>query len=309
MDPLESRELRYFLAVAEELNFSRAAQRLHIAQPALSRAVRALEARLGSKLFHRTTRRVSLTDAGAVLKEDAQMILAALRLAEARARRATQTQRPLVVAVKPGSDGQLLNAIHQRYHAESGHLRPTVKVVGCGEQEAPLRSAAADLVYMRLAPGTSSEFAVTELLTEKRLALVSAAHPLAAAQVLQRADLAAEPVVRWAGLSGARLDYELGLDDAPHLADSVNREGPEVTDWSQLVETVAFEQAIAFVPASTALRFPRSDLVYLTVRDITPSTVALASAPDAMQAQAIDAYLRTAVSEARRPQHNAAKLA
>jgi DNA-binding transcriptional LysR family regulator len=309
MNPLESRDLRYFLAVAEELNFSRAARRLHIAQPALSRAIRALEDRLGSRLFHRTTRHVSLTDAGAVLKEDAEMILAALRLAEARVHRAAQVQRPLVVAVKPGSDGHLLQAIHHRYHVESGHLRPMVKVVGCGVQDAPLRSGTADLVYMRLAPGTSSEFAVTELLTEQRVALLPATHPLATAQELQRADLAAEPVVRWAGLSGARLDYELGLDEAVHVTDSVRREGPEVTDWSQLVETVALGQAIAFVPASTARQFPRPDLVYVPVRALTPSTVALAAARNSQRAQVIDAYIQTALSEARRPQHNIAALA
>ena len=73
---LELRHLRYFLAVAEELNFSRAAERLHIAQPALSAQIRSLETQLGCKLFNRTTRKVELTPAGELLLADARNIVA-----------------------------------------------------------------------------------------------------------------------------------------------------------------------------------------------------------------------------------------
>ena len=72
---IELRHLRYFLAVAEELNFSRAAERLHIAQPALSAQIRALESQVGCELFTRTTRKVELTPNGEMLLEDARDIV------------------------------------------------------------------------------------------------------------------------------------------------------------------------------------------------------------------------------------------
>jgi DNA-binding transcriptional LysR family regulator len=73
--PVELRELRYFVAAAEELHFTRAAKRLHIAQQALSSAIKQLEARLGTPLFERTTRRVRLTGAGAALLPKAKQPL------------------------------------------------------------------------------------------------------------------------------------------------------------------------------------------------------------------------------------------
>jgi DNA-binding transcriptional LysR family regulator len=85
---LELRHLRYFLAVPEELNFSRAAERLHIAQPALSAQIRSLETQLGAELFSRTTRKVDLTPAGELLLADAREIVeraAAKVVAAARA--------------------------------------------------------------------------------------------------------------------------------------------------------------------------------------------------------------------------------
>lgn len=75
MDRLELRTLRYFAAVAEELHFGRAAVRLHMSQPPLSRAIRALEADLGATLFHRTSAGVTLTGAGAVLLDEARALL------------------------------------------------------------------------------------------------------------------------------------------------------------------------------------------------------------------------------------------
>src|SRR5919202_897268 len=90
---LELRHLRYFLAVAEELNFSRAAERVHVAQPALSAQIRVLEAQLGCELFTRTTRRVTLTRAGERLLEDVRDILERVDAALAKAQAAGRCER------------------------------------------------------------------------------------------------------------------------------------------------------------------------------------------------------------------------
>ena len=87
MSEIELRELRYFVAVAQELNFSRAAQRLGMAQSPLSRAISRLEARLGLRLLERTTRQVTLTAAGVTLLQEAPQVLTAAEAAVTRARR------------------------------------------------------------------------------------------------------------------------------------------------------------------------------------------------------------------------------
>ena len=88
MDEVEIRELRYFVALAEELHFGRAAQRLGIAQPPLSRAIRQLERRLGVTLLERTSRAARLTAAGEVLLHDGRAALDAVTAAARRAQRA-----------------------------------------------------------------------------------------------------------------------------------------------------------------------------------------------------------------------------
>ncbi|MGP3947145.1 LysR family transcriptional regulator, partial [Streptomyces sp. 6N106] len=100
---MDIRELRYFVAVAEELHFGKAAQRLGIAQPPLSRTITQLERRLGVALLERTSRKVTLTQAGAVLLAEARAILSAVTAAERRTQRAATAHPSLVLAVKTGT--------------------------------------------------------------------------------------------------------------------------------------------------------------------------------------------------------------
>jgi LysR family transcriptional regulator, benzoate and cis,cis-muconate-responsive activator of ben and cat genes len=127
MDDLELRELRYFIAVAEELNFTRAAMRLGMTQPPLSAAIGKLERKLGVTLLERTSRRVTLTPAGAVLLEQGRIAVeAAAAAAERTRRRGTQPGR-LTVAVKPGTGTGLLKQIMDR--CQQDPLIPEVHVL------------------------------------------------------------------------------------------------------------------------------------------------------------------------------------
>src|SRR3954452_21779189 len=118
MDRLETRELAYFLAVAEELHFGRAVIRLGIAQPALSKTVRQLERRLGVTLFERTSRAVALNEAGRVLARGAGVALAAMSAAAQRTQRAGTRDPRLLLAMKPGGDAGLRPAILAAYDRE-----------------------------------------------------------------------------------------------------------------------------------------------------------------------------------------------
>src|SRR5207244_5790533 len=192
---VEVRELRYFIAVAEELNFSRAARRLGMAQPPVSKAISQLESRLGVPLLERSTRRVTLTPAGQVLLEHGRAAVDAVAAAARRAQRAGQVQPRLVVAVKPGSDGGLLREIIDAYQAPG--LPPAEALVGSwGQPERPLRDGRADVALLR-SPFESRGIEAEELLTEPRLAVLPAGHRLADRARLRHADLAAEPFPRW----------------------------------------------------------------------------------------------------------------
>lgn len=277
MNDLEIRELRYFRAVAEELNFSRAAERLGIAQPPLSRAIGALERKLAVRLFERDTRRVALTEAGATLLAEAVTILDAVTAAALRTRRAG---RPLVVTAKPGVASALLREIVAAFPDPV-----EVLVSGYGEQATLVRTGRADAALMgspHVWPGLEAE----PLVTEPRVAALPANHPLAAARTLAVADLAGHPMPRWSRELPDEREYWTGqTTEVP---------GPEVADSSQLLEVVALGQAVALVPASLAENNRRADLAYRPVADASPYTVSVVWTADSRD-KALAAFVRTAV--------------
>jgi DNA-binding transcriptional LysR family regulator len=281
---MEVRELTYFRAVAEELNFSRAAARLGIAQPPLSRAISQMERRLGVRLFERDTRQVSLTEAGEVLLVEAAHVLDAVAAATHRTQRAG---RSLVVTAKPGIATTLLREIAATYR---GPL--DVLVSGFGEQVGLIRTGRADAALIgspcrdRQAHGLDFE----PLATEQRLAALPVGHPLAARQTLTLADLAGQPMPRW---------RHEKPDDTAYWASPAP--GPEVADSSQLLEVVALGQAIALVPVSLADSHPRADLVYRPVVDATPYAISVIW-PAGSHRKDLAAFVRTAVEVAQRHQ-------
>ena len=129
---MESRPLRYFVAVAEELNFARAAERLGIASPPLSRAIRKLESELGITLLERSTHHVALTQAGTVLLDQARMALDALDASGRRAQRAASTEPKLVLAVDADTGAELLDPILSRYAADPAAEPVAIRLCGRG---------------------------------------------------------------------------------------------------------------------------------------------------------------------------------
>ncbi|MFJ1765395.1 LysR family transcriptional regulator [Amycolatopsis sp. NPDC088138] len=186
MDRLETRELAYFVAVAEELHFGRAAERLGIAAPPLSRAIARLERRLGVRLFDRTSRRVSLTDAGRVFLADSRAALAAVDRA---ARRAGRSSR-LTVAVRSGTAAGVLAELVEAF----ARAHP-VELLFTTDQVGAVRGGAADVALL-CASNDLAGFVTTDVAEELPVALVPVSHPFAARPAVSIADLRREDAFR-----------------------------------------------------------------------------------------------------------------
>lgn len=194
---MDLRHLRYFIAVAEELNFTRAANRLHIAQPPLSQQIRQLEEELGVTLLHRTKRHVELSEAGQVFLDHARQILRSTEVAAVQARRAQRGEiGRLSVGFFEHMSYTLLPPIFRAYRERFPDVDVDVRWFPVIGQADALRRGDVDISFMR--PGTDSEDITTEVLvTEPFVIAVSANHPFAAEDSLSLRDCAAERFVMY----------------------------------------------------------------------------------------------------------------
>jgi DNA-binding transcriptional LysR family regulator len=275
MGQLETRELRYFLAVADELHFGRAADRLGIAQPPLSRAVQRLERRLGVALLVRSSRRVELTAAGRVLRDEARAALERVEAAARRTRRAAALEPALVVVVKPGGDGGLLPDVLAAFEAGPDAAPVEMLMCGMGEHPGLLRDGRGDVALLHVTERTDrSGLDSEELLVERQVAVLPADHRLAAHTAVHLADLddlAVPRVFRAAG-------------DLP------------VREGGQLMQLVALGRAVAVVPESARAHLSRG-LVGVPVLDAPPVSLHVAW-PQASTSRAVAAFVRAAVAVA-----------
>ncbi|GAB2899231.1 LysR family transcriptional regulator [Streptomyces mayteni] len=290
MDDLEVRQLRYFVAVAEELHFGRAALRLGMAQPPLSRAIRDLERRLGVRLLERTTRHVSLTPAGEVLLRDARTALDAVAAAGRRARHAGRPAPGLRLALKADYDGGLLPRILAAYRHEAAALPVELVLVGRGEQLPALCEGRADVALLPVPLADGRGLDVEPLLTEPRLVALAATDPLADRPRLRVADLAGRPLPDG---TPADRDGRPPTDVPSPLAEAP----PRRLDLAQIFSLIELGSIVWFPPASVARRHPRPGVVYRTVDDLGPITLALAWPQDS-RSPAVAALVRTATSVA-----------
>ncbi|WP_129839962.1 LysR family transcriptional regulator [Streptomyces sp. RFCAC02] len=280
MSDLEVRQLRYFVAVAEELHFGRAAERLGMAQPPLSRAIRELERQLGVALLERTTRRVALTPAGETLLRDARTALDAVTAAARRARRAGQPEPALRLALKADYDGGLLPAVLAAYREETAALPVDLVLGGPGQQEPALRDGRADVALLPR-PFDEDGLDMEPFWTEPRLLAVAAGDPLAARTDLCLADLGGRVQP-----NGRPADRE-GLSSPAAVA----RRRP--LDLAQIFNLVELGGAVWFVPESIARRHPRPGIALRPVTDLPPLTLALAW-PRESRSPAVAAFVRAA---------------
>jgi DNA-binding transcriptional LysR family regulator len=248
---MELRHLRYFVAVAEQRHFGRAAELLHMAQPPLSQQIRQLEAELGITLLTRTTRRVDLTAAGAAYLVRAREILAAVDAAgEEAGRIASGSSGRLVVGCVGSATYSLLPALARRLREQL----PDVDFGFRGEmlspdQAAALRDGSLDLALLRHLPDTSG-LALADVRRERLLVAIPREHRLAGRRRLRVAELAGEGLVVHAG--GGRSTMNTLVHDLFEAAGREVEVVHEVAETSTLVTFVAAGLGLAVVPEPTA---------------------------------------------------------
>jgi DNA-binding transcriptional LysR family regulator len=255
---LDLRKLRYFAAVAEQGHFGRAASQLYIAQPVLSRQVRALEAELGFPLFVRTTRSVQLTPAGKQLYDDAAGVLAAAAAATRRAREVASGLERLVIGFGPAL--RISGAL--RAYAQA---HPDVEVelvqLDWDEQAGALREGRVDVAYIPR-PSDGRGLRIIAVGSERKVACLPANHALAARRRLTLADLVNENIL--------------------NLKERHTRTAEEK------FELIAAGQAIALLPLYVARYYSRPDVVHRTIVDAEPQQLCLGVAEDRKQRHVLD---------------------
>jgi DNA-binding transcriptional LysR family regulator len=264
---MELRHLRYFVAVAEELNIGRAAERLHMSQPPLTRQISQLEREVGTPLFVRTNRGVELTNAGEVLLVDARRMLELAEQAHDRARRAGDggVGRLDVALFGTGIFGKI-PVLLRAFRHDAPDVRIVLHNMTKEEQLEALAQRRIDLAFNRIVqpvPGITSEV----LLRERLYVAAPEDHPRAARTAIRLAELRGEPLVLFP--TGARpsfIDVVLGMcRDAGFEPDVV----AEVDDVVHGIALVASGGALCLVPDSGRnLRVP--GIVY---RRLTESSV------------------------------------
>jgi DNA-binding transcriptional LysR family regulator len=197
MDQLETRELVYFVAVAEELHFSRAAERLGIAQPPLSRAVSRLERRMEVRLLERTSRHVELTAAGLVFLDECRRLLRGLDAAVGRTQQAACPPR-LVLAVRPGTGSGLLA------QALRSHDGAPPELVFTNDGPGALRDGTANVALLCIHSNDLTDLEIIEVAEEYPVALLPCDHRLARRAMVTSAELRHDPAYQ--GCPPAGLD-------------------------------------------------------------------------------------------------------
>lgn len=257
---VELRHLRAFLAIAEERNLTRAAQRLHITQPALSRTLAQLERLVGNRLVDRSTHHVALTEAGARFERAA---FDAIRSVEAAVAAAAGDELPLRLG-HSWSAGLHLSILMREWQREP---RPCALVVlRHDDRSAGLTSARVDAALTR-GPIDGNRFRSVVIDEEPRVAVVRADHPLARRRRIDLNDLADDRlVVTTVGTTRPELWPE---GRRPTVATEVTT----IDDW---LVAIAAGTGFGVSVASTAVLHPFPDVRYVPLDGIGPVTLLLA---------------------------------
>ncbi|MFF7748240.1 LysR substrate-binding domain-containing protein [Streptomyces sp. NPDC007971] len=261
---MELRTLRYFVAVAEELHFGRAAARLHMSQPPLSRAIKQLETDLGTPLLHRSAAGVTLTPAGATLLDEARTLLGRVDQVRVRVAAAGGAATLTVGMLGDSTDrgATKLAAAYRRHHPG---IEVRIRETDLTDPACGLRAGLVDIALTR-APFDETGLTVHELRADPVGAVLRADDPLARRGRLELADLAGR---RW-------FRFPEGTDPLwqSYWNGGEPREGPVVRGVQECVQAVLWNGTVGMTPLGHDLP---EELTVVPLADMAPSRVVVAA--------------------------------
>ena len=278
---LDLRKVRYFVVLAEELNYRRAAERLHVAQPVLTRQIRSLEDDLTAQLFERDRAGTRLTDAGRQLLTDAQGLLADAQATRRRVARLGGTIRTFTIGFMPG-----LTVTEPARAFAASHPEVTVDVLRTDwtDQVQVLRDGRVDIGYVRM-PIDLTGLSSWLLFTEPQVAVVPVAHRLAGRDRVSVHELVGERLLQHPNA----VPEWAALHSTPLVVARQARSVEEKLEW------VAAGEGFSVVPQSVAMYYQRADITWMVLTDVAPNEVRLAW-PTAQHGRLIEDYLEAARS-------------
>jgi DNA-binding transcriptional LysR family regulator len=287
MERLDLRLVEYFIAVAEELHFGRAAARLHIAQPSLSHQIRRLEQHLGVTLLRRTSRHVELTPAGEAFLREGRRTLAHAQRAIQSARAAVGER--IVVGFSGSAATALLPDVLRAFSQQHPSVDVSLRELLLDGVEDVL-GGEVDVAFIRLQPGQIGA-EVEVLAREPRVVALPVDHPLATRDSVTFADLRDEdfitnPVVKHSGPPVRWLAEQ-------HRHGLSGRVVAQAASLQEILTLVSVGRGVCLVPEPVARDYPRADVSYVGVSDADPALVSLAWRADTLR-PALEAFIQAA---------------
>ena len=265
------KQLRAFAAVAAELNFVRAAERLQLSQPALSQTIKQLELILGLQLFHRNTRQVRLTAAGALILDDVLEILDRYRNFIDRSRDIANGRRgTLKVGYLIGAGVDIVPSIIRAFEEQFPDVTMVLKEYDFAMPEAGIHDGM-DVSILR-PPIEAAGIDFMTLLEEACVACVPEGHRLARASSVSVYELLNEPIVAAPG-NGVWRDYWLACAYRDGRAPNVVQEAPT---FESEFQAVASGRGISITPIAANRFYSRPGLIFVMIKDMPPCRVAVA---------------------------------
>ncbi len=289
---MELRQLRYFITVAEELHFSRAAARLHLAQSALSAQIRRLEDEVGGPLLLRSTRQVMLTPAGEMLLAEGRAIVAAADGALGRAQALARGEHSsLSIASLGPVPGALLAPLLSTFSGRHPQVRIDVRALEFSEMLSALRNGKADLAFL-YAPLDEDDLEVTPLLAEPRMAVLPSRHRLAGRKSIVAEDLRGETFVAQPEQTPQSWrDFWMLVDELGERPPVSPYVGDNIEEWLHLIGR---GEGVDTCPEIIARYFARPEVVFLPVTNAAPTVLVVAVMRD-VRDPLIDEFVELAV--------------